>query len=337
MANDLQIFNNPEFGEIRRIEINGESWWIGMDIATALGYANQRNAIARHVDSEDARKQGVLAADGKTYPTTVINESGVYALIIGSNIPKARKFKRWFTKEVLPSIMRTGTYIHDRPALTTNELVLQSIEQMKLLAQNSVELERRVNQIEAKTDATIQLFTTTAPAENWRGEMERQLKELCDNGERNPRDVLRGRIYKDVEHIAGVRLGDRLKKLHTRLKKNNGASYRDYMKYTKLDIISRDKKLITAAFRAVQNYVSTACIALGLLQVSCLMFADEINASPLRWLRTKSNAIPSEASTADYLRKIIFKRFPFSSNFDLIRFIKQLQRVPVDSHDFDTA
>ena len=100
---------------------------------------------------------------------------------------------------------------------------------------------------------------------------------------------------------------------------------------------SRDKKLITAAFRAVQNYVSTACIALGLLQVSCLMFADEINASPLRWLRTKSNAIPSEASTADYLRKIIFKHFPLSSNFDLIRFIKQLQRVPVDSHDFDTA
>ncbi len=100
---------------------------------------------------------------------------------------------------------------------------------------------------------------------------------------------------------------------------------------------SRDKRLITAAFRAVQNYVMTACIALGLLQISSLMFADEINASPLRWLRTKSNAIPSEASTADYLRKTIFKRFGFSSYLSIIHFIKQLQRVPADSHYFDVS
>ena len=100
---------------------------------------------------------------------------------------------------------------------------------------------------------------------------------------------------------------------------------------------SRDKRLIAAAFRAVQNYAMTACIALGLLQIFSLTFADEINASPTRWLRTKTNAIPSEASTADYLRKIIFKRFGFPPYFDIIRFIVQLQRFPADSQNSELA
>jgi hypothetical protein len=99
----------------------------------------------------------------------------------------------------------------------------------------------------------------------------------------------------------------------------------------------RDKRLIAAAYRAVQNYVTAACVALGLLQISSLMFADEINSSPLRWLRTNNNIIPSEASTADYLRKTIFKHFGFSPNFAIIRFIMQLKRHTAVPQDFDAA
>ena len=102
-----------------------------------------------------------------------------------------------------------------------------------------------------------------------------------------------------------------------------------------LDAVSdaREKKLIIATFHATQRYLMTACIAVGLLQICSLLFADEINASPLRWLRTKTNVIPSEASTADFMRKIIFKHFGSASNFSIIRLIQQLQHSSADSQE----
>lgn len=107
--NELQIFNNPEFGEIRAIEINDEPWFVANDVAKVLGYAKPRNAVANNVDSEDARLEGILT-NGGIQQTTVINESGVYSLIILSTLPSARKFKRWVTSEVLPSIRKHGAY-----------------------------------------------------------------------------------------------------------------------------------------------------------------------------------------------------------------------------------
>jgi hypothetical protein len=98
---------------------------------------------------------------------------------------------------------------------------------------------------------------------------------------------------------------------------------------------SRDKKLIAGAFRATQCYVLTACIAVGLLQICSLLFAQEINASPLRWLRTKSNEIPSESSTADYMRKTIFKHFGSASKFGIINLIKEAQRESADYQEYD--
>ena len=98
-----------------------------------------------------------------------------------------------------------------------------------------------------------------------------------------------------------------------------------------------DRKLIIGAYRATLTYVTVACIALGLLQACSLMFADEINASPLRWIRTRSNPTPSEASTADFLRKIIFKLFGLSSNLSIIRIIKSFQLCSDDSNQADAA
>lgn len=106
----LQVFNNEEFGSIRILEISGEPWFIGKEIAIALGYENTRDAIARHVDEED--KNTVAIHDGiKGNPNmTIINESGMYALIFSSRLPKAKEFKHWVTSEVLPSIRKTGSY-----------------------------------------------------------------------------------------------------------------------------------------------------------------------------------------------------------------------------------
>lgn len=110
MNKELQIFNNPEFGDIRVVEIDGEPWMVGKDVATALGYHNPRDALAKHVDDED---KGVAKCDtlGGTQEMTIINESGLYSLVLSSKLPDAKKFRRWVTSEVLPSIRKHGAYI----------------------------------------------------------------------------------------------------------------------------------------------------------------------------------------------------------------------------------
>ena len=106
----IQVFNNTEFGEIRTMEINGEPWFVGKDIATALGYTKSRNAIAAHVDDDDKKDAPIQGSLGGTQKMTVINESGMYSLILGSKLEGAKRFKRWVTSEVLPSIRKTGAY-----------------------------------------------------------------------------------------------------------------------------------------------------------------------------------------------------------------------------------
>ena len=106
----LQVFNNPEFGSVRTVVIDEDPWFIGADVATALGYTNPRKALGDHVDGED--KNTVTIRDGiKGNPNkTVINESGMYSLIISSKPPTAKKFKHWVTSEVLPDIRKHGLY-----------------------------------------------------------------------------------------------------------------------------------------------------------------------------------------------------------------------------------
>ena len=109
--NELMVFNNAEFGKIRTIEINGEPWFVGKDVASALGYAKPRNAIATHVDEEDKKDAPIQGDLGGTQEMTIINESGVYALIFGIKLPNAKKFKHWVTSEILPTIRKPGTYL----------------------------------------------------------------------------------------------------------------------------------------------------------------------------------------------------------------------------------
>lgn len=111
--NELKIFENPEFGKVRTVVIDGEPWLVGKDVAVALGYTNPKKALIDHVDPEDKMQgDGVTIRDpmGREQHPTIINESGVYSLIFSSKLPKAKEFKRWVTSEVLPSIRKTGSY-----------------------------------------------------------------------------------------------------------------------------------------------------------------------------------------------------------------------------------
>lgn len=108
--NELQIFKNEEFGEIRSLSINNEPWFVGKDVAATLAYNEPHKAITRHVDEDDRMKHPITDELGRSQETWLINESGLYSLILSSKLPTAKKFKRWVTSEVLPAIRKTGSY-----------------------------------------------------------------------------------------------------------------------------------------------------------------------------------------------------------------------------------
>jgi len=108
--NEIILFKHEEFGEIRTMNIDGEPWFVGKDIAEILGYAKARNAIAKHIDEEDKKDAPIQGVLGGTQSMTIINESGLYSLILSSKLPSAKKFKRWVTAEVLPSLRKHGAY-----------------------------------------------------------------------------------------------------------------------------------------------------------------------------------------------------------------------------------
>lgn len=139
--NDIQIFYNPEFGEIRTIEQDGEPWFVGRDVALALGYAKPENALAAHVD-EDDKTTTLIQGDGSNYKskTTIVNESGLYSLVLGSKLPTAKKFKRWVTGEVLPSIRKHGAY-----------MTPQKIEEALLNPDTIISLAQQLKEEQAKT------------------------------------------------------------------------------------------------------------------------------------------------------------------------------------------
>lgn len=148
---DILTFNNPEFGSIRTIEQNGEPWFVGKDVALALGYAKPENALAAHVDALD-KTTTLIQGDGSNYKskTTIINESGLYSLIFSSKLEGAQRFKRWVTSEVLPSIRKTGCYGTPDLSELSPELrcLIRLEQQQKQQAQELVRLNQKLDQLQ---------------------------------------------------------------------------------------------------------------------------------------------------------------------------------------------
>lgn len=141
MKNKIVIFKHEEFGEIRTLNIDGEPWFVGKDIAVALGYSAPRNAIQAHVDNED-KTTALIQCTGSEYKSNavIINESGLYSLILSSKLTSAKKFKRWVTSEVLPSLRKHGAYF---TAETLHKTMSDPRELAKLLTTLADEQEKR--------------------------------------------------------------------------------------------------------------------------------------------------------------------------------------------------
>lgn len=146
--NELQIFKNEKFGEVRTIELENEIYFVGTDVASILGYKKPNNAINTHVDKEDTLKQGILT-NGGMQEMILINESGLYALILSSNLPQAKEFKKWVTSEVLPMIRKTGMYATDE-LLDNPDLIIKMATRLKEEKAKNKELEDKMKEDKPK-------------------------------------------------------------------------------------------------------------------------------------------------------------------------------------------
>ena len=175
--NELKIFHNPEFGKIRIVEVNNEPWFVGKDVAKILGYSNSRKALIDHIDEED---KGVTKCDtlGGTQNLTIINESGLYSLVLSSKLPTAKKFKRWVTSEVLPSIRKHGAYLTPEKL---EEALLNPDTLIKLATDLKAEREKRIAlEVQAEQDKPKVLFADAVSASHTSilvGELAKILKQ----------------------------------------------------------------------------------------------------------------------------------------------------------------
>ena len=176
---ELQIFKNEQFGQVRMVEIEGQPWLVGKDVAEILGYAKPLDAISRHVDEDDSVKYGLTDNLGRTQNTIIINESGLYSLILSSKLPQAKEFKRWVTSEVLPSIRKHGMYATDQ-LLNDPDLAIAAFQALKAERTKNKELEVQNNKLQSELDemkpkadyvdvmlANKGLISTTAIAKNY--------------------------------------------------------------------------------------------------------------------------------------------------------------------------
>ena len=238
--NELQIFNSPEFGDIRTVELNGEPWFVGKDVATALGYKNPRQAMSTNVDEDDRGVHSVDTPSGEQ-EMTIINESGLYSLVLSSKLPSAKKFKRWVTSEVLPALRKNGAY--------TDQRQLSPAEMFLAQAQLNVDMERRVQAVERKVSEAVNIFAVPAVSkDHWQTEMNAAINRLCE-GYGLSHQKTRGDMYAELEETVGCNLTARQSRLKERMKRG-GATYKETQAVTKLAVIAQDAKL-RAAFEGI--------------------------------------------------------------------------------------
>lgn len=231
--NDLTVFQNPEFGEVRTVSRDGEPWFVLRDICNALNIKNVAD-VANRIDKEDIDQTYAQDGRGHSQKMHIVNESGLYTVILRSEKPEAKVFKRWVTAEVLPSIRKTGRY-ENRPMTVAENLAAQ--------AQLLVEQEKRIERIEQRVETALTAIARPS-ADTWVPDMAEAMKRYCQaTGLTEP--VGRGRLYAMLDREANCSTDARLRRLRAR-QKEIGKRYKDYMALTKLDAIAEDKKLRVA-------------------------------------------------------------------------------------------
>ncbi len=225
--NEIKIFENSEFGEIRTLKIDGEPWFVGKDVAGILGYADTFGALKKHVDEEDKQNCQNNSFESPR-GLTIINESGLYSLVLSSKLPSAKAFKRWVTSEVLPAIRKHGTY---------GEADYSNLSpQLQFL----IQLEKRQNRLEKRLDTVCE--TLQVRGSNWRKATHSLINRIASASGIEQRELYLV-IYDELELRAGVDLDRRLANLEDRLYER-GVSESRISRLNYIDVIAEDRKLI---------------------------------------------------------------------------------------------
>lgn len=242
--NEIQVWNY-ESSEIRIVQVNGEVMFVGKDVADILGYQNGSRDINRHVEEEDRCK--IMIFDGRQdKETIVINESGLYSLILSSNLPNAKQFKRWVTSEVLPSIRKHGSYsVQSQFADLSPQLqvLIQMETRQKQIEARQAEQATALAGLEQKIQNTCEVIALDKTA--WRKDSEHLINKIAratGEGYGGIRLVYE-EIYRSIESRAGVSLNTRLTNKRNRMA-GEGVCKSKRDKLTRVDIIAEDKKLI---------------------------------------------------------------------------------------------
>ena len=165
MENMIKTFVNEEFGTVRTIMKDGQPWFVGKDVAVILGYNEPHKAIARHVDEDDGMKHPVIDSMGRTQNVTIVNESGFYSLVLASRMPNAKRFKRWVTSEILPTIRRTGGYVGNEDMFVESYLPFADDAVKNLFRLNLMTI-RQLNEKIRRDEPLVQFANQVADTEN---------------------------------------------------------------------------------------------------------------------------------------------------------------------------
>lgn len=252
--NDIQIFNNSEFGQIRSVDVDGDVWFVGKDVAEALGYANSRKAVRDHVDEEDLREERIVTPSGNQ-GMTIINESGLYSLVMSSKLPGAKRFKKWVTSEVLPTIRKTGAYAAPQQQVMTPaqliaaqaQLMVEMEQKLAQIQSQTAAMESRYTEMQQKVETAVRVFAKPRE-DSWSKDMERLIREAVEEKKGNLLTT-KAALYRELEHKCGCDIDARQRCLRQR-KKKAGMRHRDAMALTKLDAIGADKQL-RAVFESI--------------------------------------------------------------------------------------
>lgn len=266
----VQVFNNGEFGSIRMLEIDGEPWFVGKDLALALGYGDTDQAMRKHVDDEDKQTRRIDGS-GQNRKMYIINESGFFSLVVESDLPNAKKFKHWVTSEVLPSIRKTGSY-SSKP-MSQLEVMAGTIQEMiridnqckalqSISDDHGQQLEAHEHQIEAVNNKVVQISDAIAAREvknSWRKDTAAKINQIarsegCSGDFKEDIKVVRHAIYEAVDRRCGVRLYVRLNNRKDRMAEN-GVPKTKIEKRNIVDEIAEKPKYIQAYTDVISDFL----------------------------------------------------------------------------------
>lgn len=257
-STELSVFTYQS-QPVRTVSIDGEPWFVLKDVCEALGISDHKS-VPRRLEEDEVDLTHLTDSMGRSQQTTVVNEPGLYNVILRSDKPEAKSFKRWVTHEVLPVLRKTGSYSVSPAPMSTAEMFLAQAKAMVELEQQNRAIAKRLDTQQQTLEKAVSVFTLpTVEVEHWRDEMNTHISRVCETYGLS-QQVFRGETYAELEDTANVILSSRVKRKKERMRKA-GAKYRDREAITKLHVISEDEKLRAIYESIIRKRESQLCVS----------------------------------------------------------------------------